>query len=175
MHRKSLIALLVLLVAPLSAQTTPQWRAVGTPSGAPPGCSTAAAAAAIDAFFAALRTADSVGLARSTAPRYNGHFDVSINKISATDSSFRASTVPEMLTHARKRARVHERITVQQVTFNYWRGHRLEFGPIYYLRSADDLGPTPRAGIGKGEYWCGKGISALYIGPRPSYDPGPSS
>ena len=36
------------------------------------------------------------------------------------------------------------------ITFNRWRGRGLEFGPVYFERSADDLGPTPRFGIGKG-------------------------
>jgi hypothetical protein len=174
MPQKLWIAILAAPIATLSAQSTPAWQAVGTPSGAPAGCSTQAAAASIDAFFVALRTADSTALAQATAPLHNGEFDFSMGKFSTPDPGFRAHTVSELLPYARSRARQHERIAVQHVTFNYWRGHRLGFGPIYYLRSADDLGSKPRAGIGKGEYWCGKGIFILYMGPRPAFDPGPS-
>ena len=173
MSRKSWIAIIAVPIVVLSAQSTPTWRVVGEPPGAPAGCSTQAAAAAIDAFFAALRTGDSTALAQATAPMYNGEFDFYMGKFSSSDSGFRARTLSELLPYARSRAWQHERITVQHVTFNYWRDQRLGFGPIYYLRSADDLGSTPRAGIGKGEYWCGKGIFILSMGPRPDFDPGP--
>ena len=69
--------------------------------------------------------------------------------------------------------RRHEHLTVQEVTFNRWRGHGLQFGPIHFMRSADDLGDRALPGIGKGEYWCGRGVSVLNLGPRPDFDPGP--
>jgi hypothetical protein len=64
------------------------------------------------------------------------------------------------------------------VTFNGWdwRGlteRSLQFGPIYVLRSADDLGAKPLPAFGKGMYWCNTGILALTLGPRPAIDPGP--
>jgi hypothetical protein len=154
-------------------QSLPAWRAIGDPEGAPAGCSVAAAAKGIDAFFDAMRLADSTRLAAATAPSYNGRFAFGTGKFTEADTFVEAHTIAELIAYARKRAQHHERIAVQQVTFNRWEGHRLQFGPIYFLRSADDLGPTPLPGIGKGEYWCGKGISVLYTAPRPSFDPGP--
>ena len=48
----------------------------------------------------------------------------------------------------------------------------LNFGPIYFLRSADDLGKTPREGIGKGAYVCGQGVVVFSVAPRPKLPPG---
>ena len=61
------------------------------------------------------------------------------------------------------------------ITFNRWRGRGLEFGPVYFERSADDLGPTPRFGIGKVEYLCNEGLSVLNLAPRPAWDGGRSA
>ena len=118
-------------------------------------------------------TADSAGLAQATTPLYNREFTFSTGKFTPTDTFAAARTLPELLTYARKRARRHERITIQQITFNDWRGHWLNFGPIYFQRSADDLGKAALPGIGKGVYWCGKGIFVWNTAPRPSYDRGP--
>jgi hypothetical protein len=174
MLRSTLLAAFVLAAAQLNAQQL-SWRRVGTPPGAPPGCTTAMAAAAIDAFFAAMRTADSTALAHATAPIYAGRFTFSTGRFTPADSFVVAHTLPDLLAYARARARRHERVTVQQVAFNEWRGTKLEFGPIYFLRSATDLGSGARPGVGKGEYVCRTGISVMNTAPRPAIDPGPSS
>jgi len=64
-------------------------------------------------------------------------------------------------------------MTVEAVWFNGWRGRDLQFGPIWFLRYADDLGSTARPGIGKGAYRCGHGVFKFNLAPRPSRDPGP--
>ena len=160
-------------VGALSAQQAILWRVRGDTSGAPPGCSAAAGISAINAWFAAFRDADSAGLGRATAPSYRGRFVFSTGRFTTADTFFVAHTLQELLPYARERARRHERMTVQEVTFNRWRGRGLEFGPIYLMRTADDLGDKALAGIGKGEYWCGQGLSVLNLGPRPDFDPGP--
>ena len=125
------------------------------------------------AFVSALSAADSARMARATTPHYNRAFTFSTGKFTPTDTFTLARTLPDLLSYARKRVRKHERIELQQVTFNDWRGHWLNFGPIYFLRSADDLGKGALPGVGKGAYWCGKGIFVWNTGPRPSYDRGP--
>jgi hypothetical protein len=174
MIRSIQVAAFLLAAAQLDAQAV-TWRRVGAPPGAPPGCSIAMAAASIDAFFAAMQTADSTALAHATAPIYAGRFTFSTGKFTPADSFVLAHGLPDLLAYARTRARRHEHITVQQVAFNEWRGTKLEFGPIYFLRSATDLGSAARPGIGKGEYVCRTGISVLNTGPRPAIDPGPGS
>ena len=64
-------------------------------------------------------------------------------------------------------------MTLEAVQFFGWRGGRLGFMP-FFTRSADDLGEK-LAGIGKGEYWCGRGIRVLNLGPRHGTSPTPSS
>ena len=151
----------------------PAWRVRGDTTGAPHGCSAAAAISAMDSFVAALQTADSVGLERATARRNRNGFVYSTGKFTPADSFVSAHSVRDLVRYARIRARRHERIVVQEVTFNGWRGRGLEFGPIYFLRSADDLGPGSHPGIGKGEYLCGDGFTAFNTAPRPSFDRGP--
>ena len=172
MRARSCFSLVLLATQSLAAQEV-AWRSIGTPAGAPPGCSTRAAGAAVDSFFAAMRDADSARLARATAPVHRGGFTFSTGKFTPLDTFVVAHDLPELLKYARKRQQQHERITIQQVTFNYWRDSGLQFAPIYLTRTADDLGPAPHYGIGKGEYWCGRGISVLNTAPRPRYDPGP--
>jgi hypothetical protein len=153
-------------LATLPAQQPLSWRTLGSPAGAPAGCSVQAAATAIDAFFVAMRAADSIGLARATAPVHHNHFEFSTGKFTPTDSFVVAHSVPELLKYARGRARQHEQISIEEVTFNEWRGSALEFGPMFFLRSANDLGARALPGVGKGEYWCRKGITILNTAPR---------
>ena len=161
------LSFLSIALATLPAQQAPpSWRILGSAARAPAGCNLSAAAAAIDAFFVAMRAADSTGLARATAPVHDNHFEFSTGKFTPTDSFVVAYTVPELLKYARVRARQHERISLEEVTFNQWRRDALEFGPIFFLRSADDLGPHALPGVGKGEYWCHKGIAVLNTAPR---------
>jgi hypothetical protein len=131
------------------------------------------AALALDSLFGAMRDADSARLAWAVAPIYHGEFVFSTGKFSPSDTFVVAHEVSALLRYARQRRRQHEHIAVQQVTFNYWRGRGLQFGPIYFTRTADDLGTGVRFGIGKGEYVCGRGISVLNTAPRPNFDRGP--
>jgi hypothetical protein len=163
----------LLAVGSLSAQQTMPWKVRGDTSGAPQGCSATAGISAITAWFAAFQNGDSAGLARTTAAPYRGRFVFSTGRFTSSEPFFVAHTLPELLPYARERARRHERMRVQEVTFNRWRREGLQFGPIYFMRSADDLGDKALGGIGKGEYWCGRGISVLNLGPRPDFDPGP--
>ena len=157
----------------LSAQQTVPWRMRGDTSGAPSGCSTAAAVTAISAWFAAFQQGDSVGLARTTAAPYRGQFVFSTGRFTQSEPFFVAHTLRQLLSYSQQRTRRHERMKIQQVWFNGWRGRGLQFGPIYFLRSADDLGSNALPGIGKGEYWCGSGLSVLNLGRRPGFDSGP--
>jgi hypothetical protein len=157
------VVLQLLALCPLLAQQVPSWKVRGDTMSTPSGCSAATGIATIAAWFAAYNAADSAGLDRATA----NQFDFSSGKF-APDTSVRAETLPALLRYARERTRRHERMTVQTVTFNRWHGKVLWFGPIYFLRKADDLGGTARVGIGKGAYACGDGLRMLYLAPRPT-------
>jgi hypothetical protein len=159
----------LVITSQLLAQRTTPRRIRGDTTGAPSGCSASAAIAAIDLFLAAMRSADSAGLARAMAPR----FTFSTGKFTPADTFFVTHAIPELLRYARKRARAHERMTLQAVTFNGWRGGELQFGPIYFLRFADDLGHVPLGGIGKGAFACGQGLTVFNLAQRPAFDPGP--
>jgi hypothetical protein len=163
-HRlRTAAGLQFLALFPLAAQRSQSWKVRGDTTGAPAGCSASAGIAAMNLFVDAMRTADSTGLTRAVARR----FSFSIGKFMPADTFVVAKTIPELLHYARTRARQHERLTIQAVTFNGWRGQGLQLGPIYILRTADDLGTGPRVGMGKGLYLCGQGIGALGLGPRP--------
>jgi hypothetical protein len=146
-------------------------KVVGDTTGAPLGCSTAAAVAAIAEWFAAFQAADSARLARVSAAGTPGVFVVSMGGFTAADTFVTFGFLEDVVRHARQRARQHERFTLEGVRFYGWRGRALGFMP-YYQRSADDLGPAPRAGVGKAEYHCGRGVAVLNLAPRPPFDPG---
>ena len=167
---RTAFAVQVLVAAGLHAQQ-PRVKVAGETTGAPAGCSTAAATAAIGGWFAAFQAADSAALARFSATRSPRGFVVSMGKFTATDPFVRLESLQAVLHHARRRAREHERLTLQGVRFYGWHGRILGFMP-YYTRAADDLGPSGHAGFGKAEYYCGKGIAILNLGPRPAPDPG---
>lgn len=166
------IGLQLLVVGPASAQQSTPLKIRGDTTGAPRGCSAKAGISAITAWFAAYNDADSVALARASSTP-NGRFVFSIAKFATADTFIPARLFQELIAHVRKRAHQRERMTVQEVTFNGWRGRVLQFGPIYFTRSADDLGDKALPGIGKGGYWCGQGVWYLHLAPRPAIDPGP--
>ena len=170
---RAAVGLLLVAIGSLSAQQTLPWKVRSDTSGAPPGCSAAAGISAIDAWFAGFGAADSAALARATGTPYRDRFVFSTGRFTTSETFFVAHTLQELLPYARERARQHERMRIQEVTFNRWRGQGLEFGPIYFMRSAEDLGDKALAGIGKGEYWCSQGVSVLNLAPRPAFDPGP--
>jgi hypothetical protein len=164
------LLILQLLASQASAQSAVPWRILGDTSRAPGGCSASEGAAAISLFVAAIRKADSAELVRYLAPR----FVFSTGRFTPSEPFFDGKSVSEVLQYARTRARANERMTVQAVWFNGWRGRDLHFGPIWFLRYADDLGSNARAGIGKGAYRCGQGIIVFNLAPRPADDPGPA-
>lgn len=166
------IGLQLLVIGPASAQQSTPWKVRGDTTGAPRGCSAKAGISAISAWFAAFNEADSAGLARASSTP-NGRFVFSIGKFGTSDIFIPARTFEELLAHVRGRAPHRERMTLQEVTFNGWRGKVLQMGPIYFTRSAHDLGEKALPGIGKGGYWCGQGVWFLHLAPRPAIDPGP--
>src|SRR6476620_1720638 len=155
-----------------SAQKPTPLKIRGDTTGAPRGCSAASGIAAIKAWFAAFEDADSAALAKASSTP-NGRFVFSIGKFATSDTLFRARTFEDLLAYARKRAPRHERITVQEVRFKGWSGRVLEWDPIYFTRSANDVGDKALPGVGKGGYWCGQGVWYLHLAPRQDVDRGP--
>ncbi len=163
------IGIQLLFASQAVAQRVVPWQVLGDTTGAPRGCSASEGIAAISLFLAAMQKADSAGLVRSMAL----HFVFSTGRFTPPDAFFAGRSIPELLRYARKRSLAHERMTVQAVWFNRWRERALQFGPIWFLRSADDLGGTARPGIGKGAYRCGQGVLVFNLAPRPANDTGP--
>jgi hypothetical protein len=158
-----------LFVSHLQAQSQGAWVIRGDTTRAPRGCSTSMAIATINLFLGAMRDADSVRLDRALAPK----FGVSIIPLVPAHPFFLARSMSDLLRYARERHGVHDRMQLEGLIFNGWHHHDLDFGPIYVLRSADDLGRSPRRAIGKGKYHCNDGISVLNLGRPPDNDPGP--
>jgi hypothetical protein len=166
------IGLELLAIGSMSAQQSTPLKVRGVTTGAPRGCSAAKAISAISAWFSAFTNADSAGLAKASATPH-GRFVLSVGNFGTSDTLFRARTFDDLLGYARQRARQHERMTVQEVRFNGWHGRVLEWDPVYFTRSADDLGDKAFPGVGKGGYWCGQGVWYLHLAPRADVDPGP--
>jgi hypothetical protein len=162
------LALFGLLLPAHTYAQVPKWQIRGDTTLAPKGCSASAGIEALDALFAAMRLADSVGLERSLART----FVMSTGRFTSTDPFWVGRSHRSVLEYARMRLRHHERLTLQAVTFNGWRGRNLKFGPLYFRRTADDLGSSPLFGIGKGEYVCGEGVHGLNLALRPPARPG---
>src|SRR5689334_17857126 len=152
----------LLLIASASAQQPTPLKVRGDTTGAPRGCSAAAAVSAITAWFTAFSNADSAGLAKASSTP-NGRFVFSIRKLATPDTLFRARTFEDMLAYVRERARRHERMTLQEIRFTGWSGKVLEWDPIYFTRTADDLGDNAVRGVGKGGYWCRQGVWYLHL------------
>lgn len=166
------IGLQLLVIGSASAQSPAPLKISGDTTGAPRGCSTAAAVSAIKAWFAAFGDADSAKLAKASSTPH-GRFVFSTAKFASSDRFFRARTFEEFLAYARERARQRERMTVQAVRFTGWSGRVLEWDRLYFTRSANDLGDKPLPGIGKGGYWCGQGVWYLHRAPRTDIDSEP--
>ena len=168
----AVVGLQLLLIGSASAQQSTPLKLRGDTTGAPRGCSAASGISAISAWFAAFTDADSAGLAKASSTP-NGRFVFSIGKFATSDTFFRARTFEELLAYARERARQRERMAVQEVRFNGWRGQILQWDRLYFTRSANDLGDKALRGVGKGGYWCGQGVWYLHLAPRPGIDTGP--
>jgi hypothetical protein len=166
------VGLQLLVIRPASAQQSTPVKIRGDTTGAPRGCSAASGISAISAWFAAFTDADSAGLAKASSTP-NGRFVFSSGKFTTSDRLIRARTFEELLAYVRERARQRERMKVQEVRFRGWRGRVLEWDPIYFTRSANDLGAAALPGVGKGGYWCGQGVWYLHLAPRPDTNSGP--
>jgi hypothetical protein len=166
------IGLQLLAVGSASAQSAAPLKISGDTTGAPRGCSAAAAVSAIKAWLAAFGDADSAALAKASSTPH-GRFVFSTGKFATSDKFFRARTFEEFLAYARERAPQRERITVQAVRFTGWSGRVLEWDRLYFTRSAKDLGDKPLGGVGKGGYWCGQGVWYLHLAPRTDVGPEP--
>jgi hypothetical protein len=145
------------------AQPATSWHVRGDTIGAPAGCSASAGVASIDLLITGIHRADSAGLAQALAPT----FVFSVIPVSPTDTFVIARTIPQLLRYAEDRQKIHERVELEAVTFSGWRGRRLDFGPIYFLRSADDTKNSTQRGGGKGTYDCGRGITVFNLGRLP--------
>src|SRR6476469_4073210 len=165
------LGLHLLVIGSASAQQSTHWKIRGDTTRAPRGCSAASGISAISAWFSAFNDADSTRLAKASSTPH-GRFVFSIAKFGSSDTSIPARTFEELLAYARKRALQRERMTVQEVKFDGWRGKVLQWDPIYFTRSANDLGDKALPGVGKGGYWCGQGVWYLHLAPRPSIDRG---
>ena len=163
------LGLQLLVVGSASAQQSTPWKIRGDTTHAPRGCSAARGISALKSWLAAFADADSAALKKvSSTP--HGRFVFSVGKFANADRFFLARTFEELLAFARQRAPQHEQITVQEVKFNGWHGRVLELDPIYFTRSANDLGDKTFAGVGKAGYWCGQGVWYIHLAPRPESD-----
>ena len=152
-----------------SAQVADSGRVVriaGDTSGVPPSCRTSAAVAAIKTWFRAVETGDTLLIAAGVSRRFHW---VSVSPFTRSEPEFTGYRWPDLRAYVERRGRARERLVLQSVTFTGWRHDALNFGPIYFERSADDLGPVPLDGIGKGAYACGEGLIALSV--APAYGP----
>ena len=166
------VGLQLLVIGSASAQQSTPWKIRGDTTRAPRGCSAASGIAALRAWVTAFTDADSAGLAKASSTPH-GRFVFSVGKFATSDRFFLARTFEELLAYARQRAPQHERIAIQEVKFDGWRGRVLQLDPIYFTRSANDLGDKTLAGVGKAGYWCGQGIWYIHLAPRPDSGRGP--
>lgn len=169
-HRLRYCLFLVFMAGAIaSAQVVESSRVVriaGDTSGVPPSCRTSAAVAAIKTWFRAVETGDTSMIAAGVSRRFHW---VSVSPFTRSEPEFTGYRWPDLRAYVERRGRARERFALQSVTFTGWRHDALNFGPIYFERSADDLGPVPLPGIGKGAYACGEGLIVLSV--APAYGP----
>jgi hypothetical protein len=132
----------------------------GDTTGLPPSCTPSAAVAALAGWFRAVSTGDTRAISASVSPRFDW---VSVAPFAPQEPLFTTHEWADLTAYVKRRSQAHERVRLESVTFTGWRSGMLQFGPLYLDRSADDLGPTPMRGIGKGAYKCGEGLVALSI------------
>jgi hypothetical protein len=163
-HRlRDCLFLLFMPGAIASAQVVESGRVVriaGDTSGVPPSCRTSAAVAAINSWFRAVETGDTLLIAAGVSRRFHW---VSVSPFTRSEPEFTGYSWSDLRAYVERRRRAHETLVLRSVVFTGWRNGALNFGPIYFERSADDLGPVPLEGIGKGAYACGEGLVALSV------------
>lgn len=128
-----------------------------------PSCKAADAVTAINHWFRAVETGDTLRIARGVSRKFHW---ISVYGFSESER-FTGRTWSDLHAYVQRRAAARERLTLRSIQFNGWRNDALNFGPIYFERGADDLGPGPRRGFGKGAYACGEGLIVLSVGPAP--------
>jgi hypothetical protein len=146
-----------------SAQVADSGRAVsvaGDTSGLPPLCRASAAVAAINSWFRAVETGDTSLIVAGVSRRFHW---VSVSPFTRSEPEFTGYIWSDLRAYVERRGRAHETLVLRSVVFTGWRSGALNFGPISFERSADDLGPLPLQGIGKGAYACGEGLIALSV------------
>ena len=158
-------ALFLLVGGHLQAQDFAQWQVAGDTAGAPARCSASAAIRALNVLFRALRDADMNGLTDALAPA----FVFSIGPLTATEGFFVTRSTSTLLHYAQRLKQSQQRLELEAIVFNGWRGGQLEFGPIYFRRSGNGS-PRMVRGIGKGTYKCERGISVSNIARRDGPD-----
>lgn len=125
-------------------------------------CGTAEAVAALKTWFQAVSTGDTALVRKAIAPTFQW---VSVPlQIVNSNAQFVGRDLPSLTKYVSERGRMHDTIELQDLTFNGWEGDLLHIGPLWYRRTADDLGSTPLLGVGKASYLCGQGLIVLSIG-----------
>jgi hypothetical protein len=128
-------------------------------------CTQASVTKAVSDWFAILESGDVQRIA-AVVDRPNFHW-ISVNSFGDGDSNVSMRDYARLADYVRERSAAHERLRLIEVPVGERRGGFLDFGPIVFERSADDLSPGKHRGIGKGEYHCGGGLTTLSVAPAP--------
>ncbi len=118
---------------------------------------------AVRDWFAVVSTGDIAPIATLFD---RGFIELSVAPFAPADSPFVARAVDSLVPYVRRRAAKHERLTLDTLFITTRHESYVEFFPIYLRRQADDLGPAPLAGTGKGIFRCGGGLVMLNLAPR---------
>lgn len=144
------------------ADTGQRVNIAGDTTGLPPSCTTSAAIAAVKSWFRAVETGDPRFIAHGVSRHFRW---ISVSPFTRSERLFDGRRWSELQEYVERRHRQYEVLRLRSIQFNGWRDGALQFGPILYERSADDLGPTSLSGMGKGAYACGEGLIVLSIAP----------
>jgi hypothetical protein len=146
-------------------------RISGDTTGTPHGCSVNAAITALDGWFRAVSSGDTLAVPTHLA---SNHGAFSVMPFAPGQRFWRGDTNRELMDFLRYRARAHDTLRLRGITFFGWlpidvrcktcERHTLSFMPDYE-RSADDLPPGRHPGLGKGGYQCRRGLLSLNLAP----------
>ena len=129
-------------------------------------CTLASLSQALHDWFAIVESGEAERIG-AVVDRTHFHW-ISMSPFAKDDTLIAVRNYDELDGYVRRASRLHERMWLTMVTPNEVRGEFLEFGPVVFERSADNLSPGRHRGIGKGEYHCGVGLTVLSLGPEPS-------
>jgi hypothetical protein len=148
-------------------------RVSGDTAGTPPGCSVQAAITALNAWFGAISSGDSLVLLAQVDP---DHGAFSVMPFAPSERFWRGESNRELMDYLRRRSRAHDTLILRGIVFGGWQPRdvrcktcdrrTLGFMPDYERR-ADDLPPGRHRGTGKGGYQCQRGLMAPNLAPRP--------